>query len=58
MTAGSGVLRLHTVKIEDHIVAATLLDGKSQLQRLNERSRTILRRIVESYLATGEPVAR
>lgn len=26
------------------------------LQQLNERSRTILRRIVESYLATGEPV--
>ncbi|MGL4397876.1 MAG: heat-inducible transcriptional repressor HrcA [Hyphomicrobium sp.] len=28
----------------------------SELQQLNERSRTILRRIVESYLATGEPV--
>ncbi|MGQ0457268.1 MAG: heat-inducible transcriptional repressor HrcA [Hyphomicrobium sp.] len=28
----------------------------SGLQQLNERSRTILRRIVESYLATGEPV--
>lgn len=26
------------------------------MQALNERSRTILRRIVESYLATGEPV--
>ncbi len=35
---------------------ATFLDGKTQLQKLNERSRTILRRIVESYLATGEPV--
>jgi heat-inducible transcriptional repressor len=44
------------VKIEDQILAATLLDGKTQLQKLNERSRTILRRIVESYLATGEPV--
>lgn len=28
----------------------------SNLQRLNERSRTIFREIVESYLATGEPV--
>ncbi|MFN0219003.1 MAG: heat-inducible transcriptional repressor HrcA [Hyphomicrobium sp.] len=33
-----------------------LTDGKTQLQALNERSRAILRRIVESYLATGEPV--
>ncbi|MBS0253575.1 MAG: heat-inducible transcriptional repressor HrcA [Proteobacteria bacterium] len=38
------------------MVAPTILDGKTQLQKLNERSRTILRRIVESYLATGEPV--
>lgn len=30
--------------------------SKSELQKLNERSRTILRRIVESYLATGDPV--
>jgi heat-inducible transcriptional repressor len=29
---------------------------KTELSKLNERSRTILRRIVESYLATGEPV--
>ena len=29
---------------------------RTGLQQLNERSRTILRRIVESYLATGEPV--
>ena len=28
----------------------------SELANLNERSRTILRRIVESYLTTGEPV--
>ena len=33
-----------------------MIDGKSGLQLLNERSRTILRRIVESYLTTGEPV--
>jgi heat-inducible transcriptional repressor len=32
--------------------AATLSD----LQRLNERSRTIFREIVETYLATGDPV--
>jgi heat-inducible transcriptional repressor len=44
------------VNIEEQIVAAPFLDGKTQLQKLNERSRTILRRIVESYLATGEPV--
>ena len=30
--------------------------GLSDLQRLNERSRTIFREIVETYLATGEPV--
>jgi heat-inducible transcriptional repressor len=29
---------------------------KSELAQLTERSRTILRRIVESYLETGEPV--
>src|SRR6516225_3954437 len=28
----------------------------TELQKLNERSRTIFRHIVESYLATGEPV--
>jgi len=28
----------------------------SELQKLNERSRTIFRQIVESYLATGEPM--
>jgi heat-inducible transcriptional repressor len=44
------------VKIDEPIIAAALLGGQSPLQKLNERSRTILRRIVESYLATGEPV--
>lgn len=33
-----------------------MTDGGSELAKLNERSRTILRRIVESYLTTGEPV--
>jgi heat-inducible transcriptional repressor len=28
------------------------------IAELNERSREIFRQIVESYLATGEPVAR
>ena len=31
-------------------------DSLSELQKLNERSRTIFRQIVETYLATGEPV--
>lgn len=33
-----------------------MTNGTNELAKLNERSRTILRRIVESYLATGEPV--
>ncbi|MGE0056089.1 MAG: heat-inducible transcriptional repressor HrcA [Hyphomicrobium sp.] len=33
-----------------------MINGGNELAKLNERSRTILRRIVESYLATGEPV--
>ena len=32
------------------------LEALSELQKLNERSRTIFRQIVESYLATGDPV--
>jgi heat-inducible transcriptional repressor len=31
-------------------------ESLTELQKLNERSRTIFRQIVESYLATGEPV--
>src|SRR5262249_11792195 len=31
-------------------------EAVSELSRLNERSRAIFRQIVESYLATGEPV--
>ncbi|HWB45305.1 MAG TPA: heat-inducible transcriptional repressor HrcA [Hyphomicrobiaceae bacterium] len=31
-------------------------ESLSELQKLNERSRTIFREIVETYLATGEPV--
>ena len=33
-----------------------MTDGVSELTKLSERSRTILRQIVESYLETGEPV--
>ena len=33
-----------------------MTEGQSELSKLNERSRTILRRLVESYLTTGEPV--
>jgi len=32
------------------------LEALTDLQKLNERSRTIFRQIVESYLATGDPV--
>jgi len=32
------------------------IESLSELQKLNERSRTIFRHIVETYLATGEPV--
>src|ERR1700752_2120139 len=31
-------------------------ESLTELQKLNERSRTIFRQIVESYLATGDPV--
>jgi heat-inducible transcriptional repressor len=34
----------------------SLPESLTELQKLNERSRTIFRHIVESYLATGEPV--
>jgi len=30
--------------------------GRTELQKLNDRSRTIFRQIVETYLATGDPV--
>lgn len=33
-----------------------MTEAQSELSKLNERSRTILRRLVESYLTTGEPV--
>jgi heat-inducible transcriptional repressor len=33
-----------------------MTEGVSELTKLSERSRTILRQIVESYLETGEPV--
>jgi len=33
-----------------------ITEGASELRQLNDRSRAILRQIVESYLATGEPV--
>lgn len=36
--------------------AALALEDASELKDLNSRSREIFRRIVESYLATGEPV--
>ena len=33
-----------------------MTEGASELTKLSDRSRTILRQIVESYLETGEPV--
>jgi heat-inducible transcriptional repressor len=39
-----------------HSHAAGSTTGLSELQKLNERSRTIFRQIVETYLATGDPV--
>src|SRR3954467_12988560 len=33
-----------------------MTEGIGDLNKLSERSRTILRQIVESYLTTGEPV--
>ena len=40
----------------DKPFARSAPDSRTELQKLNERSRTIFRHIVESYLATGEPV--
>jgi heat-inducible transcriptional repressor len=40
----------------DKSLAQPAATGVSDLQKLNERSRTIFREIVESYLATGDPV--
>ncbi len=33
-----------------------MTEGVSELNKLSDRSRTILRQIVETYLTTGEPV--
>jgi heat-inducible transcriptional repressor len=38
------------------IARPVAVESASELANLNERSRTIFRRIVETYLATGEPV--
>src|SRR5438270_10576871 len=45
-------MRMNSDKSFGQPAAASLSD----LQKLNERSRTIFREIVESYLATGDPV--
>ncbi|MBY0382726.1 MAG: heat-inducible transcriptional repressor HrcA [Xanthobacteraceae bacterium] len=39
-----------------HDPGSPLITGSAALAQLNERSRDIFRQIVESYLATGEPV--
>lgn len=40
----------------DPIEARAAADAAASLRQLNERSREVFKRIVESYLATGEPV--
>jgi heat-inducible transcriptional repressor len=40
----------------DPIEARAAAEAAASLRQLNERSREVFRRIVESYLATGEPV--
>jgi len=37
-------------------IRQSMSEPQSEIKRLNDRSRTILREIVDSYLATGEPV--
>jgi heat-inducible transcriptional repressor len=39
-----------------HEVLKTVTDGAAGLRQLNDRSREVFKRIVETYLATGEPV--
>jgi heat-inducible transcriptional repressor len=39
-----------------HEVPKTVTDGAASLRQLNDRSREVFKRIVETYLATGEPV--
>src|SRR4030043_337530 len=40
----------------DPIEARAAAEAAASLRQLNERSREVFKRIVESYLATGEPV--
>lgn len=42
--------------LSHHDAGSSLITGSAALTQLNERSRDIFRQIVESYLATGEPV--
>ncbi len=39
-----------------HEVLKSVTDGAAGLRQLNDRSREVFKRIVEAYLATGEPV--
>ncbi len=39
-----------------HEVLKSVTDGAAGLRQLNDRSREVFKRIVETYLATGEPV--
>ncbi len=51
-----GLYTLALGTIPDSHYVLPMSQPKSELAQLTERSRTILRRIVESYLETGEPV--
>ncbi len=44
------------MKVEQIFKRPSEFDSRTELQKLNERTRTIFRHIVETYLATGEPV--
>jgi heat-inducible transcriptional repressor len=42
--------------VDVHEVLKSVTDGAAGLRQLNDRSREVFKRIVETYLATGEPV--
>jgi hypothetical protein len=51
--------KIHTLlamNTDNPFSSPTAPGSLAELQKLNERSRTIFRQIVESYLATGDPV--
>ncbi len=55
-TLGTRNLTFRRMHSDKTLSRSGSLEALSDLQKLNERSRTIFRQIVESYLATGDPV--